>query len=212
MTHTLHRRGAGDALERDFVVLSMTAKGVNHEGSGPNIRRFLEIARSYNPVNMGDIKTGNMHATDPDKILEQVQDTSIVHAVFCDREKVSALLSELVEAGLGTSVVVSGLFSEVERCMCDAGLSAHTIEHSLGIRGQKHKLPCDEVLKITTMCGHGMVSASLVAKTVRDIKRGRQNLEQAAVSVAKPCECGVFNPVRARLLLEKLAAVMTFDW
>lgn len=212
MSHTLHRKGTRENLSSDFVVFSMSAKEINHEGSAEKLKQFLRIACKHKPVNMGDMKTGNMLKIPPEEIISRVQDTSIVHAVFTDPDDVSRMLEEVKEAGLGTSVIVSGLFDEVRNCLCRAGLEPHTVEHSLGIKGQTHKLADADVLQVSTMCGHGMVSAGSVLKAVRDIKRGRMDALSAARQIARPCECGVFNPARAARLLQNLAAVMTFDW
>jgi hypothetical protein len=212
MSHTLHRRGSTQNLGRDFVVFSMSAKEINHVGSAPKLAEFLRIALDCGPVNMGDIKTGNMQKVDPEEIISKVQDTSIVHAVFDNPAAVAKILSRLSERDLGVSVIVSGLFDEVEKCVCAAGLRPHTVEHSLGIKGQVTRLAPAGMLQVTTMCGHGMVSANLVSKGILDIKRGRVTPAQAAKIIAKPCECGVFNPARAAVLLKELAAVTTFDW
>ena len=212
MSHTLHRRGTAENLRQDIIVFSMSAKGVNHVGSANQLREFLTIAYKHNPVNMGDMKTGNMLKIEPEEIIAKVQDTSIVHAVFTDAEEVAKVLAELREADLGTSIIVSGLFSEADKCVCMGQVDKHTVEHSLGIKGKTQKLPDRDVLQVSTMCGHGMVSAGAVLAAVRDIKRGRVNPAKAAREIAKPCECGVFNPARATRLLTDLAAVMTFDW
>jgi len=37
---------------------------------------------------------------------------------------------------------------------------------------------------------------------VRQIKKGKKSLEEAGLELAKPCQCGVFNPKRAEALLE----------
>ncbi len=212
MSHTLHRQGTTQSLGGDFIVFSMSAKEYNHVGSARMLAEFLRIARKYGPANMGDIKTGNMQKVLPEDIISRVQDTSIVHAVFDNPAAVAGVLSELRERDLGVSVIVSGLFDEVGRCLHAAGLEAHTIEHSLGIKGQTSRLAPSSLLQVTTMCGHGMVSANLVSKAIVDIKRGRATPQEAARTIARPCECGVFNPARAARLLGDLAAVMTFDW
>jgi hypothetical protein len=54
------------------------------------------------------------------------------------------------------------------------------------------------------MCGHGMVAGNLVKKMVRQIKSGRKSLNEAAVELAKPCQCGVFNTTRAEKILSDL--------
>ena len=42
MTHTNHR--VGEYLEEDYVILVMPSKDINHVGSGPKLRRYLETA------------------------------------------------------------------------------------------------------------------------------------------------------------------------
>jgi Fe-S-cluster-containing dehydrogenase component len=46
-----------------------------------------------------------------------------------------------------------------------------------------------------------MVSPRLVERQVKDILRGVRSVEEAAIELAKPCTCGVFNPKRAEELL-----------
>jgi len=203
----LHRCGTEENLSNDYVVLAMSAKGINEEGSAAKLRKFLRIARRYNPVNMGDMKTGNMYQVDVEEIIGHVQDTSIVHAVFTDVETVAEFLGEIKEADLGMSVVVSGLFEPVRKCCERIGQkpAPHTVEHSLGVWGRTDKLPEREILEISTMCGHGMVSFNLVKGAVEDVKEGRATAQEAALKLAVPCICGVFNPIRAARLLEIMA-------
>ena len=54
------------------------------------------------------------------------------------------------------------------------------------------------------MCGHGLVSGRLVKKMVEDIKKNKTTMEKAALELAKPCLCGIFNPHRAGKLLRKM--------
>ena len=77
---------------------------------------------------------------------------------------------------------------------------------SLGVWGKTELLPSKEVLEITTMCGHAMVAANWVEKMIEDIKKGKTTPEKAAEKLAKPCECGIFNPTRAAELLAAAAA------
>ena len=113
MTHTLHRRGTIDNLGNDYVIFAMSAKGVNDKGSAAKLRSFLRIAMRHNPVNMGDMRTGNMYQAALQEILERIGDTSIVHAVFTDPDTVTEMLREVKEADLGVSVVASGIFERV---------------------------------------------------------------------------------------------------
>ncbi len=206
MTHTLHRRGTRKNLANDYTVFAMSAKGFNENGSADPMRRFLRIAQGYNPVNMGDMKTGNTYVVDFEKLVADVKDTSIVHAVFTDLKTVIKFVQEIKDADLGISVVISGLFDSARECCQKTGLPLHTIEHSLGIWGKKEKLPSEGALEITTMCGHGMVAANLVLSVAKDIKSGRLSPEDAAKELAKQCCCGVFNPVRGSELLKAMAA------
>ena len=203
MTHTLHREGTLENLREDFVVFTMSAKTVNAKGSGKKMRKFFEILEKYNGVNYGDMKTGNVLNLDRDTIHDGIVDTSIVHFVFTDKAVVGKVLDELEGAQLGTSVIVSGLVEETDRVCKRAGLRMHTVEFSGGVHGKLGLLPGKPVLEITTMCGHGMVASNLVREMVRQIKKGKKSLEEAGVELAKPCQCGVFNPKRAEALLEK---------
>jgi hypothetical protein len=210
MTHTLHRKGTPANLGNDFAVLAMSAKGINETGSHVAMRRFLEMVFELEPVNAGDMKTGNMFTHTHQELLDAVQDVSIVHGVFTDEAKVVTLLRQVREADLGLSVVVSGLFDRVCEIGTAAGSPQHTMECSGGVWGRTERLPTTNVMEITTMCGHGMVAAQLVervaAQVRRDSRRGKRTAEQAALSLARPCVCGVFNPVRAAALLEAMAA------
>jgi len=205
MTHSLHRFGSPENLGGDYVVFAMSAKGINEKGSAQAMRAFMEMALDLDPVNAGDMKTGNIFTHSREEILDGVQDISIVHAVFVDEVKVSELLASVKEADLGVSVVVSGLFDRVQAAGETGGVRQHTMECSAGVWGRVDKLPSADVMQVTTMCGHGMVAAQLVERRARDIRSGRMTTAQAARELAKLCVCGIFNPVRAERLLLAIA-------
>ena len=125
----------------------------------------------------------------------------MLHAVFKDRETLKACLKDMKEQNFGLSVVVSGLYDEVEQICSEVGLSPHTVEHSLAIHGKTGKLPDEKVLEVTTMCGHAMVSTNLVDHMVKKIEGGEMSYEEGAKELCKPCKCGIFNPYRAEKLL-----------
>jgi hypothetical protein len=205
MTHTLHRQGDRENLRDDYVVFTMSAKTVNAKGSATKMKRFFEILEKHHPVSYGDMKTGNAFEQDRDTIYHGIQDTSIVHFVFTDRQTVEKVLGELKEEDLGTSVIVSGLVDTVDEMCQRVGLGhLHTVEFSGGIHGKLSLLPEKPVLEVTTMCGHGMVASNLVREMADQVKRGKKSLEEAGIELAKPCQCGVFNPKRAERLLQKL--------
>lgn len=206
MTHTLHRRGDFDSLKEDFPMLAMSAKGVNDEGSAEKMRRLFQILLKYDITNFGDMKKGNKFTTDIETIMESIKDSSIVHAVFRDKDELVRCMKELKEADLGISVVVSGVHDEVDECCHEAGIKWHITEYSLGVHGKLEKLPDEDFLEFSTMCGHGMVAAGLARKLILDIKKKRTTYKEAAEELAKQCCCGIFNPYRAEKLLRKASA------
>ena len=206
MTNTLHRRGAPGTLKNDFVIFCTGARGINIEGSAPKIREFVRICLKHHPVNMGDGKLGNILQEDlgPEKFLARQADGEGAAAVFTDLDTLQKVIEELIEADLGISINVSGLLQEVRDCCRRAGIERHSVEHSLGVWGAKDRLPEREVLEVNTLCGHGMVSFSLIRKMVELLRTRKLTAKEAAGVMARCCECGVFNPVRAEGLLEKM--------
>ena len=95
MTHTLHRQGTEEGLSNDYIILCMAAKGINEDDSVDKMREFLRILVRHNPVNIGDMRTGNMHHTKTEDILAKVTSTSIVHGVFTDKNTVANVLRDL---------------------------------------------------------------------------------------------------------------------
>ncbi|MDR2908548.1 MAG: hypothetical protein LBU86_01510, partial [Oscillospiraceae bacterium] len=116
------------------------------------------------------------------------------------------VMKALNQADLGFSAVVSGLLDDVDCCARQAGISRHSVDISLGIWGNLDKLPEKEIMEITTMCGHAMISANLVNKLVRDIRDGKTTAQKAALELTAPCVCGIFNTEKAVRLLGELAA------
>jgi len=211
MTHTLHRRGNRESLGCDYIVFTMSAKGFNEAGSAEKMREFLSILIKHQPVNYGDMVTGNCHVKSSEEIFNNIQDTSIIHGVFNESKVVSRILKDLKQADLGISVVVTGVHEETEKCCQESLLQKHTIEHSLGVFGQLKKLPSEEILQLTTMCGHGMVPANLVEKTIAEIKRGKKTFKEGALELTRPCHCGIYNPIRAEQLLRRLLPLTVLE-
>lgn len=202
MTHTLHRRGSAESLSEDYVILMIQAVGHNEEGHIPKAQEFLRIALRHNAVNIGSVSMGGMI----DKAEEVIANVDkIGHAVFYNPEDVIAVLKELKEADLGLSVVVSGIFEKVDDCIEKAGLKHHTANFSLGIWGRTEKLPANEILEVTTMCGHALIAPNLVKEMVKEIKSGTKTPEEAARQLAPNCACGVFNTRRAANLMKSMA-------
>ena len=205
MTNTLHRQGKTENLKKDYVVFMTTAKGINREKSAAEIRQFMRICLKYNPINMGNIKQGNIYQDDVEieKLIAELGDGAGSTAVFTDPDAVQKVIEELIEADLGISINISGLLEEVQECCHKAGITRHSAEHSLGFWGARERLPEREILEINTLCGHGMVSFNFIRKMIEYVKLRRLTPKKAARIMAKCCECGAFNPARAEKLLEK---------
>ncbi len=210
MTHSLHRRGSYEELKNDFVVLGCPATGVNKAGSAPKTQEFLSICYKHGPINLGDMKTGNIYNTTMDDILASVTDGTIVQCTFDNRDKIVTLLKELKDRRPGISVIISGVTDVVQQCMHEAGLGPiHSLEYSLGTWGAIERLPDYPILKLLTMCGHAMIASDLVGKMIRDIKRGRRTIRDCCVEMAQCCTCGNFNVTRGEnIFREVLSAYM----
>lgn len=207
MSHTLHREGSVESLSRDFVVLAMPCQGRTTVGSGEILRRFMDMARKYHPINLGDSKVGNIYNLPGgyEELRAGTQDAHICHAVFTDVEDLYGFLKDLKAADMGISIVVSGLMDAVGECCHKVGLTPHSVNMSLGIFGRTDKLVPDHVREVTTMCGHGMVTGDLVLQKVERIRKGKTTPEKAARELTELCICGIFNPDRCAKLLEKMA-------
>jgi len=206
MTHTLHRRGTKESLNRDYVMLCIAAKGINEDGADEKMREFLRTVIKHGAVNFGDMRTGNSFCCNPDEIISKVTSTSIVHGVFTDKATVTKVMSALKKANMGMSVVVSGPFTSVEEACKNAGIVPHSRDFSAGIWGKTEKLARAELLECTTMCGHAMISSNLVEDIVTRIKAGVINPRQGSLEIGRVCCCGIYNPVRAENILRKLAS------
>lgn len=206
MTHTLHRIGTRESLQGDWVFLCMPSKDINHEGSGPKLRRFLDICMENNCVTLGDARLGNeYHQGSLQTMLDNIEDRAVVTASFNNKDAVINMLEILKKEDLGLSIVVSGLADEVSECCSKTGLMPHTVEHSLGRWGKTEKLPPEELLQIATMCGHSMVSVNYINEMIDQVKTGRMTAETAGKELFKPCMCGIFNTDRAAKLIAEVA-------
>jgi hypothetical protein len=205
MTHMLHRQGTMENLADDYPMLTIRARGHN-DGSLWRMQKVLEMASRYPIVNFGDIKNGSKFTIPLETILTSTDaNLPILHMVFTNKDDVARFMHDLKKADLGISVVCSGLFEEIFQCCKKAGIAPHTANHSLGVLGHTERLPPEEILQVTTMCGHSLVPAALVKKMVADLQKGKVTPEKAAEKLARNCLCGIFNPTRAAKLLRLIA-------
>jgi hypothetical protein len=135
-------------------------------------------------------------------VIDGLDTPTTVAAVFDDRVNAENFVKAVKEADLGMSINISTSIDGAEQCCYVAGIPRHSVGYSLGFEGKTEKLPNSHVLTLSTMCGHGMVSSSLAKKMIDWVKEGRRTPEQAVTYMARFCSCGVFNPSRARRVLE----------
>lgn len=218
MTNTLHRFGPAESFRDDYVIFAMCCRGQNDEGALPKLKKFLEIAVPFRPVNLGDARHGgairpsrSLNPTahwnrdiSPDfqAVINGLDTTTTVAAVFDNLPAAEAFLTKVREADLGLSINVSTSVDGAEQCCHAAGLNRHSVGYSLGFEGKTEKLPNSQVLTLMTMCGHGMIASSLAKKMIDWVKEGRRTPDQAVTYLSRFCSCGVFNPARAKRVLE----------
>jgi hypothetical protein len=179
------------------------SKGINDKDIAPKAMEFIAAAEAVGSENWGDVKSGSVLEYSVEEIKSKVTDRSRLRGVFTTREQVVDFLKIIKEKDLGLSVVIAGLLDEVLPACQEAGVTPHTINYSLGVWGKKELLPSEDVLAVTTMCGHHQIAPQFVEKQVEAVRRGRKTPEAAAKELALFCPCGIFNQVRAAKLVEK---------
>jgi len=228
MTNTLHRYSQHYAFDAtlnpepvrdDYIVFAMSSRGLNDDNLVEKYRTFLSLALKHNPVNIGDATKGgifrprqDMNPTahwrrdqraDAEQVLAGIDGHTTVAAVFDSYDAMKKFVAELKAANLGISINISAPMDEAERCCEAAGITRHSVEYSIGFRGRVDKLPDATTLELSTMCGHGMVSANFAKKLLEWVKENRRTPEEAARYMARFCICGVFNPTRAERIIKR---------
>lgn len=200
MTHTLNRTGlhSGNSGE-EIVVLCMVQRKIKEE-KAEAMKLVTRAVLDHGPINFIGAPLG----FGEEDVVALSPQTGIVTAVFDDADRVSALLAELQRLDLGISVVLSGLFADVRQLCARNDLMEHTFHTSLGVFGKTDRLPEDNVLEITTQCGHSLISPQLVRHLVRKIRKGKTTPAEAAQVLLKPCACGIMNPRRIESILGQL--------
>jgi hypothetical protein len=211
MTHSLHREGKLESLEKDYAVYIFPARGFNYDGCAPRIRRLVEIVYQTPPANMiaTTLRKNLYSGVNPDNVLDRIKEGCRVFAVFNGRDKINKLMERFKAADQGISIVISGLVDRVRDIAAEVGLNPHTINLSIGVHGKTTNLPSADIRQFTTMCGHGMVSPNLVRDSLRRIKANKTDKRDACLTMAKPCTCGIFNPHRSEKLLSDLLPLCT---
>jgi len=220
MTHTLHRTGDVDSLASDYVVQIMDSKYKEENGVYLHTFNKLEIRSFIGKLAELFLQFKPDFALKFDKILINKVD---IHPIFRamhrfllkfnlktlvvieSKDELIEYIKKLKDMDLGSSVVVSGLFSEVFDVLHCIDLRPHTVQYSLGVFGRTELLPQKKILEITTMCGHNMVSFELVKNLVIKIKQNKMSADQAAELIIKQCPCTAINKSRTIKILKQLA-------
>lgn len=201
MTHTLHRIESRTDLGEDFAFLCTPAKGINTEGAADKLRRILDILYDAGPVNIGFYGSGGDRPAREDA-KRGIHDHSRLRCLFDDRAKLVDVLRRVKAEETGLSIAVTGSLPQVLSAAREAGLTPHSVNIALGVFGKTESLPSEEILEVSTMCGHGMISFRLVEKTFEEVRQGKVTVEDAIRRLDQPCSCGLLNPVRIRVILE----------
>lgn len=220
MTNTLHRFGTADSFADDYVIIAIPAKGAKGQGDPmPALKRFLEIALEYGPVNLGDAMNGGAirptrhkwalahfasRPTKPDfqAVIDGITKPTTYSAVFDDKEKAEAFVERIKAEDFGLSINISSSLDNALGCCERAHLARHSIGYSLGFEGVPDNAPNRHVLMLSTMCGHGMIAQAFAKKMIDWVKEDRATPDEAIAALSRFCSCGIFNPSRARRIIE----------
>jgi hypothetical protein len=219
MTHSNHRRGSRESLEKDFVVL--TTDGRRHKDIEKHTK-YTKILLKHNPIG---INTSTYDEGEPKRLrymkgwdksknsgmheaytLEEINACKTLRAgsaIFANIEDVKGVLQDLKDADLGIATVFSGIFDEVHKACGEVGTGPHTVNMSAGSFGRTDLLPEPKILEITTMCGHHMPNQYLVKHLIERVRRKNMTAKDAAVEIAKQCTCNFLNVVRAEELINE---------
>ena len=220
MTNTLHRFGTAKSFDDDYIVIAVPSKGGKVQGDPmPALRRFLQLALEYHPVNLGDAMHGgairptrHKHALEhfgsrpvaPDfqAVIDGATSATTFAAVFDRRENAERFVERLAKEALGLSINISSSIENALACCQYAQLKRHSVGYSLGFEGIPDNDPNRYVLMLSTMCGHGMISQVLARKMIDFVKDNRRSPDQVIAALSRFCSCGIFNPTRARRIIE----------
>ena len=219
MTHSLHRRGDRESLENDYVVFVAREKPIKDLERN---RKLLHIMIKNNPVGITTHKSvdgkreklrfakwwekgmdSGLHVSADIEEIYAVDLPQSWGAVYSEKEDVQRVVTELAEADLGYSIVVSGIFDEVRDICQEAGIQPHTVNISLETHGKTSLLADKKILEFITMCGHSFIAPSLVRHLLKKVMNGTMTAEAAAVEMGKQCTCNFFNNNRAVMMINQ---------
>lgn len=219
MTNTLHRFGTAKSFSDDIIVFALPALGKCGQGDAlPVLRRFMEIALEYKPVNIGDARNGGalrstrykslfshwFKRNKPDfrQVLKTMTKATTMSVVFDNLPAAQAFVKRIKDEDFGVSVNISTSLENAQACCRHAGVTRHSLSYSLGFGGMGNNIPNKHAIMLSTMCGHGMIAHSFAKKMIDFVKEGRRSPQDAAASLQRFCSCGIFNTSRACRIFE----------
>lgn len=217
MTHTLHRRGHRKSFEKDIVILIMSSKGINTEGSAKWKREFLDVVLRNNAINVGEGVKLYLPWDKLEKdnafynyLRNEITDRSNPMAVFDDMSMAKRALIELKERRNPLSFVISTDTKLTGALLKQASIKPSASEIRIlkdddhqGVFGKTSLLPNEDSLEMHSLCGHGMVPFPLIQRVMTDVKLGRISSRDGSKILSRPCSCSVFNRIRAEEILER---------
>ena len=211
MTHSNHRRGSRESLNSDYV---LTLRGPKVLDEPENANKGVKILAKHNPVGLVKSRHENvqryMRGWSKGMSLEDLANNtdppSYITGVYESKDDVNKVVEDLTEADLGFSVVISGVFENTFDVCKDVGIEPHTVCMSMGTVGRTDLLPEPEILEITTMCGHSLISQHIVRHYIDLVKAGKISTYDASLEIGKQCMCNYMNPVRAKKIIKDYIA------
>ncbi len=200
MTHTLNRRGLSEDRPNDEIIILCMAQQKQKAQKQDAMKEITRTILKYKPDNI----MGAPFGADDETIIATSARAGIITAVFNNNEDVKCVIEEIKSKKLGVSVVLSGLFRDVREVCSASKMKEHTYHISLGVFGRTDRLPDENTLKITTQCGHALISPYLVKDIVKKIRKGRMTSEEGAKLLVKPCVCGIGNPKKIEIILDEI--------
>ncbi len=220
MTNTLHRFQKPDDPKDDHVVFALASAGINDDRLLEKTRDFLLAALRYDPVNLASgswygpmyrpekrlnpfklYVSGRKEYVPPEQVVAEMNVPGLALAVFDKKESLEGFLDDVRQMDLGLCVNVSSLVDDVREMAPRTGVLPHSINYALGFRGNLFRLPDEQVLALTTLCGHGLIASNFAKKMIDGVREKRITPQKAAGYMAKFCVCGAFNTSRAVRIL-----------
>ena len=152
MTNTLHRFGPAESFADDYVVFAMCARGKNDKDALPKLKKFLEMAVPFKPVNLGDASHGGALRPSRDmnpsahwnrditpnfqEVIDGLDTLTTAAAVFDNRVAAEDFVKAVKDADLGLKD--EGLGVAIEDGVVGAGACGDDAEEAAGVVGDGH--------------------------------------------------------------------------